>query len=138
MNFVSKFLVSAKKPQGSYLAFKLAPASKQEILGTFTPRYSRVICDHVTLEYNNPTEELKQEFTRASLEIIGYQFGPGVDCLAVKVNGSLFRPDGERFHLTLSVKGSHKPVESIDLLRRQGYNETIPFSIQGDLEFLPK
>ena len=138
MRFTSKFLTAARPNRGAYLAFKLSDATKQEILDLYTPRYKKVDCDHVTLEFTNPTEEVRQEFEGASMEVVGYQFGPGTDCLVVKVNGSINRPDGGIFHITLSVKGGHKAVESNDLLKLQGYNKTIPFPITGTLEMLPK
>ena len=104
----------------------------------YTPRYKQIDCDHITIEYDNPSEELEDKYKNAPLEVIGYQSGVGVDCLVVSVNGSIYRPDGGIFHITLSIKGGHKPLESNALLKQQGYNTLIPFPIQAEAQMLPK
>jgi len=144
MGFTSKLLLTADGPvedySRKYLAFKLTEASRKEILGYFKPKYKRIDCDHITVAYNI-TEEIKpliENLKNASLEVVGYQYGEGVDCVAVEVNGSTKRPDGSIYHVTLSVKGGHKPEESNAVLKAQGIQHTLPFSIQGTLELLDK
>ena len=140
MKFTSKLLYAAKpaSPRASYLAIQLDSASKQEILSMVTPKYKKIDCDHITVEFDTPTPELQEKYTNASLEVVGYQFGEGADCLVISVNGSIKRPDGGLFHVTLSLKGGHKANESNAVLKQQGYNIIIPFPIHGEIALLPK
>lgn len=139
MIFSSKLLCAAKPvSRGVYLAFKLTENAKREILSMVTPKYKKIECDHITIEFDNPTEELQSKFANSTLEVVGYQFGEGVDCLIVEVDGSIKRPDGGVFHVTLSLKGGHKANESNAVIKQQGYNIIIPFPIQGSPEMLPK
>lgn len=125
---------------GKYLAFVLTPESRKEILNNFIPKYKKIDCDHITVVYNitDANKHLIHDLKDATLEVIGYQFGPKVDCVAVAVNGSRRRIDGSTYHVTLSLKKGGNPAESNDILRQQGIQEVIPFPIQGELKLLDK
>ncbi len=123
-----------------YLAFVLDEASRTEILNNIKPKYKVIVCHHVTVTYdlNEENIHLYEDLKNASLEVVGYQYGLGVDCVAVEVNGNRKRPDGSIYHVTLSLKRGHRPEESNDILRNQGVQEFIPFPITGTLQFLDK
>lgn len=142
MEFTSKLLI-AEGPidwPKKYLAFVLDDASRKEILGYFKPKYKKIDCHHITVQFN-PSEDSKpliDSLKGASLEVVGYQYGEGVDCIAIEVNGSTTRPDGGVYHVTLSLKGGHSPKESNDVLKAQGIQHTLPFPIGGTLQLLDK
>jgi hypothetical protein len=53
----------------------------------------------------------------ADVEAFGYYVGEHVDCFAVKINGSDERPDGQRYHVTLSTALDKKPALSNELMK---------------------
>jgi hypothetical protein len=124
-----------------YLAFVLDAGAKQAIRDHFKPRFRRKVCHHITLQFDLTDESfvvLSEEFNDATLSVVGYQAGNGVDCVACSVNGSVRRPDGSIFHVTYSLAPGHGAGESNELLKQQGYQSCIPFRIQGDLQLLNK
>jgi hypothetical protein len=142
MEFTSK-LLTADGPVDwarKYLAFVLDDASRKEILGYFKPKYRKIDCHHITVQFNltEDSQTLIDTLKNASLEVVGYQYGEGVDCVAIEVNGSTKRPDGKIYHVTLSLKGGHTAVESNAVLQAQGIQHTLPFPIAGTLELLDK
>ena len=142
MEFTSKLLI-AEGPinwAGKYLAFVLDDTSRKEILGYFKPKYRKIDCHHITVKFDltEKDQELLDTLSKASLEVVGYQYGEGVDCVAVEVNGSSTRPDGGIYHVTLSLKGGHTAVESNAVLKAQGIQHTLPFPISGTLTLLDK
>lgn len=124
-----------------YLAFALDPASRAALLSQFKPKFSRVICEHITVEFNLTDETsvvLTEELQNADIQVVGYQSGDGVECLVCSVNGSIKRPDGKIYHITLSLGSGHKPVESNQLLQQQGYQSCLDVPIHADLQLLAK
>lgn len=124
-----------------YLAFVLAPASRTELLRQFKPKFKKIVCHHVTVEFNLTDETLvvlQEELKDATVEVVGYQSGEGVECLVCSVNGSRKRPDGKTYHITLSLAAGHKAVESNQLIATQGYQSCIPIHIEAELELLNK
>ena len=127
--------------KSQYLAFELAPESRTALLTHFKPRFSKKMCQHVTVEFNLTDEKLDhlmEELKDADLQVIGYQTGDGVDCLVVEVNDSPKRPDGKTYHVTMSLADGHKPVESNQLLTQQGYQTCLPMGFQAELKLLNK
>lgn len=97
-----------------YLAFVISPESREELIRLFKPKFSRVICHHVTIEFNvadgfDLSEFISKPYT---VKAIGVAQGDGVECIAVSINGVRERIDGSFYHITLSVEPPHKPVES--------------------------
>lgn len=142
MEFTSKLLIAEGPVDWSkkYMAFVLDDASRKEILGYFKPKYRKIDCHHITVKFDltEADQKLFDDLSGASLEVVGYQYGEGVDCVAVEVDGSATRPDGGIYHVTLSLKGGHNAVESNDVLRAQGIQHTLPFPIKGTLSLLDK
>lgn len=124
-----------------YLAFEIDAPSRAEILSIASGKFRKKDCHHITVAFNVTEEscnELMESLKDASLEVVGYQSGEGIDCVAVEVNGSTHRPDGSTYHITISLAPGHKPFESNALLRQQGIQQIIPITIQGELKLLKK
>ena len=127
--------------KSQYLAFELTAAARSALLGQFKPSFKKVMCHHITVEFNLDEEKatrLQEELAGADLQVIGYQTGNGVDCLVVSVNDNPKRPDGKTFHVTLSLADGHKPVESNALIQQQGYQSCIPVGFDAELKLLNK
>ena len=104
----------------SYLAFELDELSRVRLLNAYTPKYSRIVCHHVTIEHRITEASYQQLMVRygvtPNVEVIGRSAQGGVDCLSVMVNGGMQRPAGGYFHITHSLQPPHRPVESNALL----------------------
>lgn len=127
--------------KSQYLAFELTPGARTALMGQFKPQFKKVMCQHVTVEFNlteEKLERLQEELAGADLEVIGHQTGNGVECLVVTVNSNPKRPDGKTYHITLSLAEGHKPVESNALIAQQGYQTYIPVGFQAELKLLNK
>lgn len=102
--------------KGAYLAFELGKQTRALLLKRFAPKFSRVICHHVTIERRLTEERLKeiQDTLGESPDVYstGYLSGEGVECFAVEINGIARRPDGLFYHVTHSVEPPKKPVDS--------------------------
>lgn len=124
-----------------YLAFELTPGARTGLLERFTPSFKRVLCQHVTVEFNldeQKAQKLQEEFQGAALQVVGHRCGDGVECLVVSVNGSPRRPDGRIYHITLSLSEGHKPVESNVLIQQHGYQSCVPIGFDAELKLLNK
>lgn len=124
-----------------YAAFELSDTSRREILERFDPTFDRVVCDHITVEFNlkeEDVEALTDRYAGADLAVVGYRCGDGVECLVVTVDDNPQRPDGKLFHITLSLGRGHKPVESNWLLMAEGYQSCLPMPITGEFKLLLK
>ena len=101
---------------GHYLAFELSDKSRANVLTLFQPRFSKVICHHVTIEFNLTKENFeKYKLMLKSNPVVtayGYAKGDGVEALAVAIGNETDRADGSFYHVTLSLDPPHKPVES--------------------------
>ena len=127
--------------QSQYLAFELAPASRTSLLGQFKPHFKKVMCQHITVQFNLTEESaalLQEQLANAELQVVGFQTGDGVECLVCEVSGSSRRPDGGCYHITLSLADGHKPVESNVLIKQQGFQTCLPVQIEAELKLLNK
>jgi hypothetical protein len=107
---------------GTYLAFKLSDKCRADLIGMFKPSFSKVVCHHVTIEFNLTREKLdtfNEQMSKAKKEpfgivvnAIGIARGNGVEAIAVRINNKVDRADGSFYHVTLSLEPPHKPVES--------------------------
>lgn len=71
-----------------------------------------VDCDHVTRRY--PDDEVAP-WPRLGLVALGHVIGDGVEAILVSVDGTIFRPYGGIYHLTLSVADGYEAREANDL-----------------------
>lgn len=75
-------------------------------------RFTNVVCEHVTFRYPDRSPAPPVETMKA----VGHVVGDGVEAVIVEVDGSVFRPDGSVFHVTVSLADGHRPVESNPLV----------------------
>lgn len=123
--------------KSGYLAYTLTSASRTALLHHFKPKYSEVICEHVTYKFPAKSNE---DLPPAAHEahVVGYAEEPGLEALVVEINGSTKRPDGKLFHITLSLDRSagKKPVHSNALLSKNGFKHVSPIPIHLEPAFL--
>jgi hypothetical protein len=104
---------------GHYLAYEISEKSRAHLLRLFRPQFSKVICHHVTIEFNLTPEKLKNFVTLLDsappVFARGIARGDGVECIAITIGKDAVRSDGSFYHITLSVEPPHKPVESNNL-----------------------
>jgi len=99
-----------------YTGYLLTQASRNKLLETFPPKYARVICEHITENFGVKDDSSAPEQPQSVL-VVGYvDSGDGVEALAVTVNGETERPDGRKYHITLSLAEGRRPVESNDYI----------------------
>jgi len=132
---------------GHYLAFELSARSRASMLTLFQPRFSKVICHHVTIEFNLTAEKfnvLKKDLTPTTLvRAYGYAKGDGVECIAIAIGDKIDRLDGSFYHVTLSIDPPHKPVESNTLknkvvLIKDMFRSIDSLKLEGEFKLLKK
>ncbi len=103
-----------------YTAYVLTPESRERLLKAFPPKYSEVIAEHITVDFGVP--ETAPEPPRADITVMGYaDAGDGLEALILAVGGSMQRPDGSLYHITLSLdrKAGYTPKDSNSLAIRK-------------------
>lgn len=132
---------------GHYLAFEISEKSRANLLAIFVPRFSKVICHHVTVEFNltkDNFEKYKKMLTPTPQVVAyGYAIGDGIEALAVAVGDETDRADGSFYHVTLSLNPPHKPVESNTLknkvvLLNAMFRTAHRFKLEGEFKLLKK
>ena len=137
-NFKAARLISDKLKeclplQEAYHAYVLSPESREALLKKHPPKYSEVIAHHVTHAFGVKKDDRKPDHPE-SVEVIGHiDDGKGVQAAVVKVDGKEFRPDGKRYHVTISIDRSQgrKPVHSNDVIKDLGYKATSSHSLKA-------
>ena len=83
-----------------------------ELLERFPPKYPKVVCHHITEKFPAVFGD-KPPPAPNSVQVVGeFDSGDGVQGLLVEINGSSTRPNGGKYHITLSLGENRKPVES--------------------------
>jgi len=125
---------------GHYFAYELTDKSRAELLQAFPPKFSKVICHHITIDFN-PTQDKLDAFlstgSKLAVKVVGIAVGNGVQCLVVSINGHTNRLDGSFYHITLSVEPPHKPVES-NLLKDKVAKLDEHVVLEGSFQLLRK
>jgi hypothetical protein len=113
--------------------WKVDAQDREELLARFRPRWPDVIADHVTLDARATKRTPLPP--SVSAKIVGEaDDGEGLQAMVVAIDGSTDRPDGSTYHITWSLdrtKG-RKPVESNDVIRKQGwhaFDEPVPVAL---------
>ena len=76
------------------------------------------VCHHITYAFGTERGDRLPPRPRA-LRIVGHaDDGSGIEALIVAVDGTMVRPDGKIFHITLSHAEGRAPVESNALIAR--------------------
>jgi phage gp37-like protein len=127
--------------KGTYLAFELSEESRAKLLRMFKPKFSKVICHHVTIEFNLTLKKYENFVeiisTNPKVRVIGIAEGDGIECIAVSIDGETERADGSFYHVTLSLEPPHKPVESNNLKQKVNKIRGI-IEIDGSFKLLKK
>ena len=77
-----------------YLAFVLDEASRNRLLEKFKPKFEKVICHHITVQFKLTPEiyqKYESELSQANLAVVGYACDDSLECLVVSVNGNTKR-----------------------------------------------
>jgi hypothetical protein len=116
----------------AHTAYVLTPESRAAILERFPPKFSDVICHHVTERFGVPGSK-KFMPAPADIIVVGYACDATLEALVVTVNGKTARPDGMVYHITLSLERSagRKPVDSNRLIAAAGWSSVAPLAIDA-------
>ena len=100
-----------------YSGYLLTENSRAKLLEIFPPKYSRIICHHITEKFDTPSDEPVPQIPK-NVQVTGYiDSGDGVEGLLVKIDGSSIRPDGNTYHITLSISENRKPKDTNDYIQ---------------------
>lgn len=103
-----------------FAGYELTGKSRGKILAAFPPKYDEVICHHITSEFGVPSDSTPPKQPKC-IRVIGYaDDGEMVEGLLVEVDGTINRPDGRIYHITLSIdreKGA-RPVSTNDIIHK--------------------
>ncbi|MBO1074755.1 hypothetical protein [Roseomonas marmotae] len=105
---------------GLILGWLLDRQDRATLLRHFPPAYPRVVADHVTLQSGLPAGTPLPVETDGCVVGIADD-GARVQALVVEIGGTTDRPDGSTYHITWSLAGRRKAVESNDVIRRHGW-----------------
>lgn len=128
--------VFASKSGGAYTAYVLTDASRTALLEKFPPKFPDVIAHHVTIDFGVPEDTAAPEAAR--IEAVGYAADESLEAIVVSVNGETKRPDGNVYHVTLSLDRSQKrkPADSKQLVAK-GYEAVAPFELHTTAQTIP-
>lgn len=133
-----------KYEKGHYLAFVLDENTRAMLLLSFHPRFTKVYCHHVTIEFNLTAEKLeaitKKLGSKVKATLTGFSRNDELQVATVKVNGETKRPDGGTYHLTYSLTPPAKPVDSNRLLTYTNGEPQFPLDseivLQGEVKLV--
>jgi len=125
---------------GDYLGYLLSAESQQELLKRFPPKYSGVKADHVTFKFPAARGDAPPP-APGSARVIGYaDAGEGVEAAVVEIDGTTRRPDGQTYHITISVDPARgkESAHANDLLRERGFQPVSALEIALEPKILRK
>jgi len=104
-----------------YTCYLLSDTARETLLKLYPPKYSRVICHHITIQFGAPEGTPLPEKPKV-VEVVGYANDEdGLEAFTVRVDGKDKRPDGKLYHITHSLNPSKfKPVDSNTLVNSAG------------------
>jgi len=124
------------KMKRGYTGFLLSEKSRTEILKKFPPKFPKVIAHHITYQFGVSENKIPEQPSAA--QVVGYAEAAGLQVLVVTINNSTVRPDGGKYHITLSLDpASRKPKDSNDVLEKQGWQKVSPMDIDVRAKFFP-
>lgn len=113
-----------------YTGYLLTEKTRNELLALFPPKYEKVVAHHITLTFGVPATTPPPEMPE-SVTVVGHiDSGDGVEGLLVEVNGTTFRPDGSRYHVTWSLAEGRKAFET----NKHVYNATAVEAVPMEVE----
>lgn len=109
-----------------YSGYFLSSQEKIRLLQIFPPKYNRTLADHITYEFG-PLSSIPPE---SRITIIGYtDSNDGLEALICSINGEHVRNDGSTYHITWSLDGNYKPVDSNRIISERGWVTIDPIQI---------
>ena len=123
------------KPKRGYMAYHLSSGDRTALLHHFKPKFSEVICEHVTYKFPAMSDDPLPPVAHTA-HVIGYAHEDGLETLVVEINGSTHRSDGGTFHLTLSLDRSKKKPKDSNELIKHGFEKVHPIPIHLEPTFL--
>jgi hypothetical protein len=116
----------------AYTAYVISAESRVAILNRFPPKFSDVICHHVTERFG-VAKGKKFLPEPVKIVVVGYACDNSLETLIVTVNGTITRPDDMVYHITLSLERSkgRKPVDSNHLIASLGWSNVEPLTIEA-------
>lgn len=123
--------------QGSYWAYVLDEESRTSLLKRFPPKFSNVIAHHITVCFGKVLPPSFTEGHKQDIDVAWYCSDSSLEAVEVRV-GSIARPDGKPFHITLSLDrdAGRKPVDSNAVLASANMIPVIPvLKLTGTLQF---
>mgnify|MGYP003992709719 CR=1 FL=1 len=112
-----------------YSCYTFAKETRKDLLKRFRPLYTDVIADHITYEFGS------KELPPYAAEVFVYGHltdNIGIEALMVEVNGSLFRPDNQLYHITWSLERAkgYKPKHTNLIIQGYPINKFEAFEIE--------
>lgn len=113
-----------------FIGYRLSPQSREALLEAFPPKYSRVICDHITYQFGAPNDSVLPAAPE-SVEVFGYiDSEDGIEGFTVSIDGETVRPDGSKYHITHSINPDRRPVETNDFVDEAERIDEIPLDVK--------
>lgn len=124
--------------RGGYEAFVLDDMTRADILARFPPKFPDVVCHHITNRFGVAKEDNRPFGQRYAFTVVGYAANDKIEALVVSRDGSPIRPDGNLYHVTLSLDRSKgaKPVDSNALIRAGYKKVNDPFTFPATFKYL--
>lgn len=119
-----------------YICWLVDEASKPALLRGVPPQYQNVICHHVTVAYDVPSDTPLPEPKIG--RVVGEICDRGVQAVVVEIDGDTIRPDGDRYHITMSLEEGRFPEEARRLTRRGWFPLETPIEVVLTPAFIAK
>lgn len=108
-----------------YVGWELPPSERVRLLNEFPATYSKVVAHHCTLKFGVTSDEPLP--TTQEGQIVGVADDlMGVQALVLQIGHTSARPGGGVYHITWSLGTGRKPVESNQVIARQGFTPVQP------------
>lgn len=120
----------------SYTGFELDQNTISKLMSKFPPRYPNVYVHHVTFCMGRNVALLQ---TNPLIKAYGYVTdGESIEAILVTVNGNFNRPDGRKYHITMSLdkEKGRKPVHSNDLIEANDFLPIDSLLINGNMRIM--
>lgn len=93
----------------SYLAYRIRDNERAQKLSEWPPQFTRLPDHHITHVFGTGDNPPPMP-APVTIEALGrVTDGHGIEAIAIRVNGSVTRPDGELYHCTWSLDATKPP-----------------------------
>ena len=103
-----------------YVGWELPPSERVRLLNEFPATYARVVAHHCTLKFG-VTSDHPLPTTQEGLVVGVADDLMGVQALVLRIDNTSARPGGGVYHITWSLGTGRKPVESNQVIAREGF-----------------